>query len=79
MPDGVTLAANGTLSGTPTTTGTFNFTYQVTDAQNHSTTLSGQILADSGTDGDVPTLPEWGAILMALALLTIIARQRQRC
>lgn len=79
LPDGVTLAADGTLSGIATTIGTFNFAYQVTDAQNHSTTLAGQIIADAGdTGGDVPTLPEWGAILMALALLTIVARQRQR-
>src|SRR5262245_53377752 len=29
---GLTLAANGTLSGTPTTTGAFNFTVRATDA-----------------------------------------------
>ena len=32
LPPGVTLAANGTISGTPTATGTFNFTVTVNDA-----------------------------------------------
>ncbi len=31
-PPGVTLAANGTLSGTPTAAGTFNFTVRATDS-----------------------------------------------
>lgn len=32
VPPGMTLAANGTISGTPTATGTFNFTVTVSDA-----------------------------------------------
>lgn len=32
LPAGVTLAANGTLSGTPSANGTFNFTARVTDS-----------------------------------------------
>lgn len=32
MPPGLTLASNGTISGTPTATGTFNFTVTVNDA-----------------------------------------------
>ena len=32
LPPGLTLAANGLISGTPTTNGTFNFTVRVTDA-----------------------------------------------
>ncbi|WVX87797.1 major tail protein [Gordonia phage BillDoor] len=32
LPAGVTLAANGTLAGTPTETGSFNFTVKVTDS-----------------------------------------------
>lgn len=31
LPTGLSLAANGTLSGTPTTPGTYNFTVRVTD------------------------------------------------
>lgn len=32
LPDGITLASNGTLSGTPTESGTFPVTFSVTDA-----------------------------------------------
>lgn len=32
LPSGMTLSASGTLSGTPTVTGTFNFTVSVSDA-----------------------------------------------
>ncbi len=32
LPPGLTLAANGTISGTPTATGTFNFSVTVSDA-----------------------------------------------
>jgi uncharacterized repeat protein (TIGR03803 family) len=35
LPDGLTLnAANGTIAGTPTKVGTFNFTFSVADAEN---------------------------------------------
>ncbi|WP_238149828.1 putative Ig domain-containing protein [Dyella jiangningensis] len=44
-PPGVTLAANGTLSGTPTSNGTFTFTVRATD----SSTGSGPFTATSGT------------------------------
>lgn len=36
LPTGLTLAANGTLSGTPTTAGNFSFTVTATDAQSFS-------------------------------------------
>lgn len=71
------MAADGTLSGIATASGTFNFTYQVTDAQNHSTTLAGQIVADAG-GAEVPTLPEWGAILLAMFLLSQVMLKQQR-
>ncbi len=32
LPDGLTLSTDGTISGTPTAVGTFNFTVRVTDA-----------------------------------------------
>ena len=34
LPPGLTLTANGAITGTPTTTGTFSFTVQVRDASN---------------------------------------------
>ncbi|WNL46391.1 putative Ig domain-containing protein [Dyella sp. BiH032] len=45
LPAGITLAANGTLSGTPTANGTFNFTVRATD----SSTGTGPFSAVSGT------------------------------
>ena len=38
LPPGLTLAASGVISGTPTTNGTFNFTVEVTDALSHTAT-----------------------------------------
>ena len=45
LPAGITLAANGTLSGTPTANGTFNFTVKATD----SSTGTGPFNKTSGT------------------------------
>ncbi|CAJ0793742.1 hypothetical protein LMG19083_02478 [Ralstonia psammae] len=45
LPAGVTLAGNGTLSGTPTASGSFNFTVTATD----SSTGTGPFTATSGT------------------------------
>ena len=45
LPAGITLAANGTLSGTPTANGTFNFTVKATD----SSTGTGPFSKTSGT------------------------------
>jgi len=44
LPAGITLASNGTLSGTPTANGTFNVTVRVTD----SSTGTGPFSATSG-------------------------------
>jgi hypothetical protein len=38
LPPGLTLASNGTLSGTPTAQGTFSFTVNVTDSLNVTAT-----------------------------------------
>jgi uncharacterized repeat protein (TIGR03803 family) len=38
LPPGLILATNGLISGTPTSVGTFNFTVQVTDANNNTAT-----------------------------------------
>ncbi len=39
LPPGLILATNGVISGTPTATGTFNFTVKVTDAANSTAVL----------------------------------------
>ena len=73
LPDGLSLnPGSGVISGTPTRDGPFNFNYQATDASSTSLSTAGQIVvAVQATDaGDVPTLPEWGAIIMAVLLMT---------
>jgi len=42
LPLGLTLAANGTISGTPTTNGTFPFTVQASDGSNPPQTATAQ-------------------------------------
>lgn len=73
LPDGLTInAATGQILGTPTTAGTFNFSYIVKDAGNLTAAAGAQIQIASATpanDTDVPTLPQWGVILMAMMLL----------
>ncbi len=74
LPDGLTLnTTSGAISGTPSRVGPFNFAFSVSDANNLGISAQqGQIQVaalNAGNDNDVPTLPEWGAILMALLLL----------
>ena len=64
LPPGVTLLANGTLSGTPTSGGTFNFNFTVTDAAGNSYTggSSMQVYAAGTTpapsiEGGMGTVP----------------------
>lgn len=71
LPDGLTLnPSTGVITGTPSTSGTFNFQYTVTDSTGTKTTVSAQIvIADDTSSHDTPTLPQWGAILFALLLM----------
>lgn len=68
LPDGMTLATNGTISGTPTTAGQFNITYQVSDSQGVVGTVVGQITV-SNPPQVVPALPEWGMVIFGMLLL----------
>src|SRR4029078_13463347 len=40
LPAGLTMSAGGTISGTPTVTGTFNYTVTVTDKDGHTGTVN---------------------------------------
>jgi hypothetical protein len=84
LPPGLTLSATSSstavISGTPTTAGNFNFTITATDSNGCTGSLvySSQITnapppppPPPPPGGAVPTLSEWGAILMGL--LTIAA------
>ncbi|HLK77499.1 MAG TPA: putative Ig domain-containing protein [Streptosporangiaceae bacterium] len=48
LPAGISLSADGNLSGTPTATGTSSFTVQVTDANNQTATEATSITVSAG-------------------------------
>lgn len=50
IPDGMTLASNGTLSGTPTNFGDFEFSAKATDVTGHSCTADFTLNVDLGAD-----------------------------
>lgn len=52
LPPGVTLTGNGTLSGTPTERGSFDFVARVTDSRGRASTLECSVAVN------LPTLPE---------------------
>jgi hypothetical protein len=59
LPDGITLAADGVLSGTPTESGTFNFTARVTDDDDVTDTQALQlIIAEPDPAITTTTLPD---------------------
>jgi hypothetical protein len=79
LPDGLTLnASTGQIGGTPTTPGTFNFSYAVTDAAAASTSVAAQIAVAASSNADVPTLPQWGEIVLALLLLATLAAKARK-
>jgi hypothetical protein len=58
LPTGLSLnSATGSLSGTPTAAGTFNFTLQVVDAAGRSATASFTIVVTAGLTITTATLP----------------------
>ncbi len=48
LPPGLSLSADGTLSGTPTTAGTYSFTVKVTDANSQSGTEATSLTINAG-------------------------------
>lgn len=81
LPTGLTLGSGtGIISGTPTVVGSFSFDYDVADASGASTRVLGRIDISDGTasEGEVPTLPEWGMLAMGAVLLWRILWYRSR-
>ena len=54
VPPGTSMNGNGDFGGTPTTTGTFNFTAMVTDATDHTATGNFSVTVISGGNFDGP-------------------------
>jgi Putative Ig domain/IPTL-CTERM motif/Prenyltransferase and squalene oxidase repeat len=78
LPDGLVLAAStGLLSGTPSTSGVFNFVYEVSDSSSAKSQVAAQI-GITASETDVPTLPEWGLIVLTLLLAGFLAKQRHK-
>jgi Putative Ig domain/Bacterial lectin len=48
LPTGISLSADGNLSGTPTATGTSSFTVQITDTNNQTATEAASITVSAG-------------------------------
>jgi hypothetical protein len=64
LPSGLTISATGTISGTPTVSGTFNYTVTIHDSGGHTATLncSLTVAATTGTPvgrGDTATIGFW--------------------
>ncbi len=57
LPAGISLSADGNLSGTPTATGTFAFTVKVSDANSQSATEATSITVSAGVSATPPTPP----------------------
>lgn len=79
LPPGLTLAANGQITGTPTGSGSYAFDYEITDATGAMTIVIGRIdiaepMAGGSGDGDVP-IPAWALIALGGALLGAIRRK----
>lgn len=51
LPTGLSLSSSGTISGTPTATGTFSFTIKVTDTNGYTGQTSFQIIAAASASG----------------------------
>lgn len=69
LPPGLTLASNGSLSGTPTTAGSYTFTVSATNSQGTATTSSITITVSGGggnatapASGPAPWLQSYGRV-----------------
>lgn len=78
LPPGLSLAADGLISGTPTNAGSYAFDYELTDAAGATALVIGRIdiaqAVASASEGDVP-IPAWALIALGGALCSAIRRK----
>lgn len=81
LPPGLALAANGLITGTPSSAGSYAFDFEITDASAAKTLVIGRIdiaalASDSGGGGDSDApIPAWALIAFGGALLAAIRRK----
>ena len=72
LPDGLLLnAATGHISGIPTALGVFNFVYQITSGSTVAYDVQIQVTASAA---QVPAVPDWSMLSLALILSLLIER-----
>lgn len=76
LPQGLTLAVDGQITGIPEAVGSYAFDYQVTDAGGATALVIGRIdvVTAAVEDGDVP-LPGWALLALGGALLGAMRRR----
>jgi len=57
LPAGLTMSSSGTISGTPTVSGTFNYTVTVKDSKGNSGTVNCTVTVSSTSTCQIPTPP----------------------
>ncbi len=72
LPGGLTLSSTGTLTGTPTASGTFNFTVQVKENANFTATASLSIVVRPAVSISTTSVPD-GQVNIAYASTTLSA------
>jgi hypothetical protein len=81
LPAGLSISPTCAISGTPTAAGTSNFSVTATNAQGSSVAVAYTITISTLSAGDaaaVPTLSQWGLILLGMLLAGFGLSRRQR-
>lgn len=79
LPPGLSFSTTtGTLTGIPTTPGTYNFAITATDANNCLASEAYGMVIVSTTSTGIPTLTEWGMLILIMLMGFVALRYRQR-